>query len=472
MSNKNRILNINPASVAIVRSSHVIGSLSRAIEELVRNAIEHGKALNVTVRVGRLDANYSFEVIDDGVGIDPEALQKFIGTECCSSGTTILKKNDSKLNVGVSNYSRGESLKALAALCVGMYIESRTLCEKSQKNLKMNSKIEFQAQHNQAELVVSKKIFKDGIPISFTLSDVSSTSLMSANSYTSKTFGSKQIKNMGIKKEFTGIQKRKATGTIVQLDGLFQRHAVRRRNHRKERNKLGCELDSIHLSSSLIVGRKKYDNNENERVEIAQARACIRLLALAYPYVSFVLENHQKGTSISKWLFRPVKPTSLKNDSIYQNIYMNQERYDENLITALKLRLYQMSSECIPMSSMVCIVHHDSPQNNQNETPKQVENFSHGSPLQNKKSCLSPYFTHNSKKSHSFQSSNLERWELHGVSGYVRMRDSNGKIKENGSIIVNGRPLRTSSIFGAKVQALLLPKLNSLETSNGGNYLS
>jgi DNA mismatch repair ATPase MutL len=111
---RRRIKLLNDQAAAAVRGSQVIGSVSRAVEELVRNSVE-GCSKSCVISVGPNEIIVS----DDGVGIDAEAMCALIGTEYCS--------NDEG-----TGGRKGETLRSLASLCVEMKVETACWhCENS-----------------------------------------------------------------------------------------------------------------------------------------------------------------------------------------------------------------------------------------------------------------------------------------------------------------------------------------------------
>ena len=95
-----RLRPLSAAASGAVRAGTVIGSVGRAVEELVRNAAS-ASAATVTVVVGgggggagtagssaasmQSSSSSIITVHDDGRGIDPRSLRRYVGTDHCSS---------------------------------------------------------------------------------------------------------------------------------------------------------------------------------------------------------------------------------------------------------------------------------------------------------------------------------------------------------------------------------------------------
>jgi DNA mismatch repair ATPase MutL len=201
---------LNDQAAAIVRGSQVISSVSRAVEELVRNSVE-GFSKSCVISVGPNE----IVVSDDGVGIDAEAMHDLIGTEYCSNDEGTGRK--------------GETLRSLASLCEEMKVETASWhCENSVPR-RVNSM-------GSSKLMVSEKFFRDGALLSF----------------------NRTSDGIGISPAIIPNNHNKATttGTVVTLRGLFHRHAVRRKHralakHDKAYN--GRELTQIRASLRLLA---------------------------------------------------------------------------------------------------------------------------------------------------------------------------------------------------------------------------
>ena len=173
---------LNDEIAASIRGSQVIGSVSRAVEELILNSV-NGCSKSCVISVG---AN-EIVVSDDGAGIDPEAMRLFIGKEYCSN----------------KNGRNGESLRSIASLCSEMKIESACWHPGNTDSRKRKSSAE------NGYIVRSEKIFRDGVVVSFSHSEDNST--------TSAIIPT--LANAGTGK----------AGTKITIRGLFHRMAVRRK---------------------------------------------------------------------------------------------------------------------------------------------------------------------------------------------------------------------------------------------------
>jgi DNA mismatch repair ATPase MutL len=227
-----RIGRLDQHTAASVRGSQVIGSVSRAIEELLHNAVD-GCAKSCIISVGTSEIT----VCDDGIGIDPDAMRLFIGTEYCS-------------NNGVdTGRKKGESLRSIASLCVEMKIETSCWWKSNDSNIR-NSNASFGAR----KLVRSEKVFRGGSVVFFNQCHDGNNSQSAI------------IPTVGKSKEMM-------SGTTITLRGLFHQHAVRRKSMEGGSNSL--ELNRI--GSSL------------------------RLLALSYPRVAFQLKDQSTGNLVASY---------------------------------------------------------------------------------------------------------------------------------------------------------------------------
>ncbi|KAL7527397.1 hypothetical protein ACHAXR_001937, partial [Thalassiosira sp. AJA248-18] len=162
-------------------------------------------------------------------------MRMFIGTEYCSNSLD----RDSK-----KGESRGESLRSIASLCVEMKIETVFVhCQNRKRKLSINE-LSKAGSNVYGYMIQSEKVFKDGVVVSFNTSS-----------------GGNDISSDII--PIGGTLKKRKLGTTITIRGLFHRHIVRRKHH---------------------------DNASNS----AQLRACLRLLALCYPTVSFKLKSTGK----------------------------------------------------------------------------------------------------------------------------------------------------------------------------------
>ena len=225
---------LDKQTAVAVRSSQVIGSVWRAIEELLRNSVE-GCAKSCTISVG-ID---EIVVCDDGVGIDPEAMRLFIGTEYCSN------------HGGGTESRKGESLLSIAALCAEMKIETSCWWNASGSIVRKRNTV-FEAR--QFQLVRTQKVFRDGSVRFF------NQSLGGNNSHCEIIPKTSKIKE--------------SSGTTITLRGLFHQHAVRRKqiqgsSHARELNQ--------------IIGTS------------------LRLMALSYPSVAFELRNQAAGNLVTSY---------------------------------------------------------------------------------------------------------------------------------------------------------------------------
>ncbi len=265
-----RVKELPNETKASIRATQVIGSLSRAIEELVRNSIEHGRATLVDVKVGMFRAQNGpstlLEVKDNGVGIDAKSTEKWIGMSHCSSSDSrrngLYDRGNTSTITTTQQSLKGETLKSLAALSVEFRIStsSRERIENEEeaeirvfsmhtapsapsKSRKRKLTRESNSSHVKqlGELITSEKVIRNGSIVS---------SFQSTRNHTLNLQSSD-------------------TGTTVQLYGLFHKFAVRKRQYE-------------------ICSQSQNDKSLN-RIRMRQARSCIQVLALAFPNVSIRL---------------------------------------------------------------------------------------------------------------------------------------------------------------------------------------
>ena len=136
------------------------------------------------------------------------------------------------------NGKRGESLRSIASLCAEMKVE--TACWAADNNRKRKQENGY--------IIQSEKVFKEGVVVSFNQSTGGSNS------------SSAIIPKLG-------ITTKTKPGTKVTIRGLFHRHAVRRKHQEKSTNS----------------------------TEFTQIRSSLRLLALCYPNVAFLLKDGSTG---------------------------------------------------------------------------------------------------------------------------------------------------------------------------------
>ena len=282
---ENRVQLLPETTIAFVRAGQIIGSTYRAIEELVRNSIIHGAAKEINITIGtvknRTGGNSTFiEVKDDGVGIDEYSTREFIGTQHCSS---------IRFTQGAA--CTGESLKALAALSGEFRIGTTCAKRRSDEHNFVHDMFQVNGggfisapskprkrlpchddslrQNVNVTTVSSEKVVRDGSTVAF-----QSTHNMSA----------------------------KGTGTSVQLYGLFHKHEVRLRHYQMKS-----------ASSSTSEGL--------DHVNVGQARACIQILAMAFPNVSIRLFQTKSSEPDASWM----RPTSSGGDHLPSHLNATQD---------------------------------------------------------------------------------------------------------------------------------------------------
>ena len=353
----NRIRPLPSDTAESVRAGQIIGSLSRAVEELVYNSVEHGKASTVRITLGRRrcnnDETFVLQVQDDGIGIDPNALKKYVGTVHCSSkypsishGSNrhkMVKFNDASQSKSViQNRSdemsritegRGEYLKALSCLSIQLQIVTKCSSTYSQRKVNNGQNLQKKSRHsissNEKAIVKSEKNIRDGITESFSSSIINNDASCSNKSLFSFYDGIIQDKNRNKEKVEHQEQQPNTTGTTVTIWGLFHRHAVRRRQYNL----------SLSQNASAI-----------EKSNFSHVRSCIRIMALAYPHIEFILENGKTGSIIASW---PV--ASSQHLSNIKNTQEKSPTLASN-ISALRTRLKQICGEGDTITKKSCII--------------------------------------------------------------------------------------------------------------------
>ena len=276
----NRVQLLPEATRNFVRAAQTIGSPQRAIEELVRNSIIHGRAKEVNVTFGTVNIKQGgdipfLQVQDDGLGIDEVSTRDFIGILHCSSvmGNRTLMDRDNTRGL-----HRGEALKALAALSSEFQVETTwaqmTIPDEVQRNLSIRGGL------TSAPSKPRRKF------------PVHNTSLRHSNQVEATVFSAKNIRDNQVIAFRSVTNKTPSdlkTGTSIKLFGLFHKHQVRLRHHQ--------------LASS---------SHGADQLHIAQVRSAVHNLALAYPYVIIRLYHTKSTDPDTTWM----QSTSLLNDDI------------------------------------------------------------------------------------------------------------------------------------------------------------
>ena len=237
--NKSRIRQLDDHVAASVRGSQIIGSVGRAVEELILNSIAGGSASSVSISLGSNDMS----ICDDGRGINIDAMRLYIGTNYCSNGAEISGTG-----------RKGETLRSLASLCLEMKIVSQYAAADRRKQQAL-SNVNGTSSHESNRvigIVQCEKVFRNGRVVSFNQSSDNNNTTSSV-----------------LPKLNQLSTKEKKTGTTITIRGLFHQHAVRRK----------------HLANQ--------DGTSNSQ-DLAQVRVCLRALVLSYPHVAFELSFNGK----------------------------------------------------------------------------------------------------------------------------------------------------------------------------------
>ena len=225
-------------TAASIRGSQVIGSLPRAVEELVRNSLSGGANSCVVTLAGDGDVI----VKDDGHGIEPAALRSFLGTSYCSHEAH-----------GGAHGKRGEALRSIASLCVEMKIET-AVHHRAGGRKRGRTESAWMPEPN--EIVRCEKVLACGVVTSFhQSSDGSASSAI-----------------IPARKRAAQDLAKALTGTTVTVRGLFYRHAVRRK-----------------FANATGEGR------EPSAAELAGIQHVLRVLALSHPTIAFQLRTCRRG---------------------------------------------------------------------------------------------------------------------------------------------------------------------------------
>jgi len=418
----NRVQLLPETTRNFVRAAQTIGSTQRAIEELVRNSIVHGRANEVNVTFGSVKKQdrgmTSFlQVRDDGLGIEEESTREFIGTLHCSSITEGATSNHNVIgNTNKFGSYRGEALKALAALSIEFRVQ--TTCavfaaeqpklqgclisapSKSRRNLPLCNVSLNQSTQVEAT-VCSEKIIRDG-----------------------EVFAFRSIKS---KRPLC-----KSTGTSIQLYGLFHKHQVRLRHYQ--------------LSSSSSHGV--------DQLHIGQLRSSIQILALAFPHVTIRLYNMKSDVPDTIWM----QPTTLSNGGLLNTsaIDMNGLPSREIYRKAIKQRFASFSGiEEVKTTAMLDISYSEGSQQRTGQRQPTSSSISKSREV----------------ASASSFASNVGRWEVCGVllqkpkDTGVETAPLANRMRQNELIFVNSRLLKHHTALADTIQKICTFHAPSLGTS-------
>lgn len=369
---------LSTTAATAVRAGQVIGSFSRAVEELVRNAAS-ASAGRIVVTVGSRNATSSssyLQVSDDGIGIDPESLRQYVGTEHCTSRRAV----DGKITGGQSTAplaERGESLRSIAALAVEMRVASSTLITVGPS--------QHQSGHNGdkkrrplEQIVRCEKVLREAQVVSFRSSidqaQLDSSILpptvgASTSTSTSLFHDRKRVRpSLG---QIGSTSTDEKTGTTITILGLFHRYAVRRRHREME----GMKSDAVASAktSGLSNGTQPLvsSSSSSDRADLAQARSCLRNAALAHPLITFRLVNGRTGavdsswealpSSISKSFATPRFDPSLPLSASFSSRRGTQGLPSDssNITLSLSRRLHQLCGDALADHTTIALVYEE-----------------------------------------------------------------------------------------------------------------
>ena len=326
-----------------MRASSTIGSVPRALEELIRNSIVHGKAKSVVVQYirGSSQNNYmsTLYVLDDGIGIDSNALQKYIGETYCSS----VNKDTVR---GSSREGNEGQLSPYFTKRRQYNATNNHECNDLTRNFEKTNPILAQQHGNGASLLAL-------VTLSHQVTIISKTSKSSTNqNYVKKFCNGTAISFtkrscMGIssinKNESLGSN----SGTSISITGLFHRHAVRSKHqqllHEQRQQKTFSMSTTISSSTS-----------SQQRSEINQMRNGLKIISLAFPNVNITFQHIERrnqdlsrsisNTAVETW---PTSSFLRLNSDLDPNYFMNALLYrigtitgNENVCSNLKLLRY------------------------------------------------------------------------------------------------------------------------------------
>ena len=347
-SRQGRIALLPEKAQASVRASQVIGTLPRAIEELVRNSIVHGRATFVDVKLGVVLVNKSkqqqksrggftnrendsgdetrnatiLEVKDNGIGIDSVSCETMIGTVYCS--TSKQTNHDGSYN-NVNNMNKnherhkGESLKSLAALSAEFHLKTVSFYKSKimeehnpdqnnhrerhlmplapSKSRKRKHSSSFHYRFNTSSTQNRFDDHDDGDDTTNNDEVIISEKIITGGVPTS--FHSSKCKpsqspfyKQREHQQSNSFDSNGGTGTTIQLYGLFHGFAVRKRQY---------EISNVHHHNKhhhhSNQHQRNHQNNSSDKVSLNQARTTIQILALIFPHVSIRLLNNSNVDS-------------------------------------------------------------------------------------------------------------------------------------------------------------------------------
>lgn len=412
----NRVQLLPGTTQDFVRAGQLIGSPRRAIEELVRNAVTHGCAKEVTITFGTVQSQFGggasaafIEVEDDGIGIDNVACRDFIGTQPCSSQAPVSVQNERHPAQIAPGSLRGESLKALAALSVDFHVETTCLNQKAQVSCPPH-------QHGGSNLLSApskpRKRFQHRM----------NPAIEDQNREMKSTITSRKVVRDGKTFSYHSTESTHRSGTKVQLYGLFHKHHVRLRHY--QNNSVPASSDS------------------SDHINIGHARILIQTLSLIFPTVTFKL--YQTASSQAELIC--LRPTSLINGESFGNRLLQR---------ALKERFLQFCrSRNMDKCTLVDVSHAE---------VNGVESSEFLCSTSSRSRCAaatkSQYYTRTAHESMLNVGLHEENWL---ISGVLLCKETDlkadeapmNRIKQQELIFVNNRPIRNHSVLSDLIQQL------------------
>lgn len=390
-----------------VRGGQIIGSVYRALEELVRNAVLHGKALEVNVTIGLAtksstgarNTSTTLTVSDDGIGMEEAAVRDLIGTHHCTS-----KPNSQSIPVQFQESShRGESLKALAALSIEFQIQStRANLKKRHDNYRGLTSAPSKAKRSSHQTS-----FNNSIPAWNDIESFTSCEKLIRNSKV-VSFQSKLLLESSIK-----------SGTSITLSGLFHKHHVRLRQF---------QLQNEHRG-----------NDPQHHLRIGQVRSCLQELALAFPHVTIRLfvQNELNCKPDAVWL----QTLPWERSTILESLHLGVHSY-RSFCQLLRQRCARF--DCVLGGGTFLDLFYSEGDKNRNGV--------------NSTSTLSRSF--HGRIARSARYASLQDWQVCGVLIYKEEKfneteealATTNRSRQQEYVFLNNRPLKNHSSITDKIQ--------------------
>ena len=417
-----------------MRASSTIGSLTRAVEELVRNSIVHGKAHKIIIEytTGGARSHHpvnmsTLQVTDDGIGIDIDALQKYIGETYCSSvinddTTTATSVTSSSDNCDDNNDESRKSVSSSSSPYFSKYQRKRSSHSYGYGGHLNSNKEDVDDGRNGIHSTMLQQHGNGATLLALvTLSHQVTISSIKKQYVDVKRFCNGEVvsftttqRHQHDLKMTTNNVSSPHSGTSITITGLFHRHAVRSKhqqicheqhNHRQQQLLLRADR-SVSVSSTSAISHQ-------QRSELSHVRNCLKVLAFAYPHVDISF-HHIRRQSLDSSL----KQVSSSNSHslVEQWPVHSQPRHDySDEIYEQRSYITNISDKIGLLTGFESICHH-----------------------------LIPIRYQCSFQKYSKSSMN-SKWHLSGVISNLESNCSSTKRCQH--IFVNGRPVKSASVF-------------------------